>query len=638
MDPGSVQTTSKTTRKFAPEPIETMVKSSRNKNVAESSSNTRGKFSPRPIEITTRSNRKKIEKEADEQGPDQPQQDTSSLPEILKSSIPEEKRPRRRFAPQLIETAKRSRKAGDTGPAILPSDKTEATPDDGTHSPRKTRSRPVPSSLENTPASTVIHSPHFLEIKRAASPLAMRQNSRGSTRSHSFRVPDLEPIESSESEESTPPSLSTSPSAASDHSHVYKEATRMRESVDDRFSGYLLELAARAAEKQLREQAMAAFPNDDHHEPVDHFIDRDSDDSELGSGIMSSDERDNGFARRESAFTKINWELLAMQQHREKLEQQQAKDKEQRDTAMRNARGPSPHGAWGSPSAGMFANSTGNKNIIAGWQKDGEMDRMRSGARPPMLGGDIKFPRCRSPEPARFDPTQGSHAMRNAMCYLTEQSQAAEPEGGLWHGKENPSNRPSLWSTGGSRPPSRGGLWGGCCIGSGLTPPRGPTGLMTPRIEVDNPFETPHSTPAPGHLPPSPPASNADISSIDEKLSTELSIEEEFDDNFVTQVYNYLSLGYPSIARKFDEELGKISRIPVTELRQDDHLAQSRGYIRLGEDGNLKDSEITEETCMRWRALRLYIQEWARQQPRMVTGVNTLGGFGVAVRRGSWAW
>jgi len=115
----------------------------------------------------------------------------------------------------------------------------------------------------------------------------------------------------------------------------------------------------------------------------------------------------------------------------------------------------------------------------------------------------------------------------------------------------------------------------------------------------------------------------------------EVTIEEEFGDDFVTQVYNYLSLGYPAIARNFDEELAKISHVPVMELRQDDHLAKSTGYIRLGEDGNLVNADITEESCTRWRALRIYVQEWARQQPNM-SEVSS-GGAGIAVRKGSWA-
>jgi hypothetical protein len=148
-------------------------------------------------------------------------------------------------------------------------------------------------------------------------------------------------------------------------------------------------------------------------------------------------------------------------------------------------------------------------------------------------------------------------------------------------------------------------------------------------------------------LPPTPPASSSgyftfsgttfaatDFANIDEKLALEQTIEEDFGDDFVTQVYNYLSLGYPSMARPFDEELSKISHISISELRHDDHLASSRGYIRLGKDGNLKDTEITEETCMRWRALRVYIQEWARQHPHMAEDEISRG---TAVRKGSWA-
>lgn len=100
----------------------------------------------------------------------------------------------------------------------------------------------------------------------------------------------------------------------------------------------------------------------------------------------------------------------------------------------------------------------------------------------------------------------------------------------------------------------------------------------------------------------------------------------------MTQVYNYLSLGYPTIGRMFDEELSKISHIPVAELRQDDHLPSARGYIRFGEDRT--DPDIKEETCMRWRALRIYVKEWARQHPNMA---SETAGTGTAVRRGSWA-
>jgi hypothetical protein len=124
---------------------------------------------------------------------------------------------------------------------------------------------------------------------------------------------------------------------------------------------------------------------------------------------------------------------------------------------------------------------------------------------------------------------------------------------------------------------------------------------------------------------------------LDEKLEVQQKIEDEFSDEFITQVYNYLSLGYPSIARGYDEELAKITRTPVSDLREDDKLESSRGYIRFGEDGNSQGEGIKEDMCSRWKALKAYIHEWAKQQPGMQQPDNRYG-FGVAVRRGSWAW
>jgi hypothetical protein len=75
------------------------------------------------------------------------------------------------------------------------------------------------------------------------------------------------------------------------------QLARTRESCDDRFSGYLLALAAKAAEKQLREQALAAFPNESMHEIVEHFYDREvegasDEDSIEGIGLLVEDTGD----------------------------------------------------------------------------------------------------------------------------------------------------------------------------------------------------------------------------------------------------------------------------------------------------------------------------------------------------------
>ena len=104
-------------------------------------------------------------------------------------------------------------------------------------------------------------------------------NTRRSTRQDSFQ-PELDAIPSVENsdndsaydDEEDVPSLSGSLGSSED-SMMRLQLARTRESCDERFSGYLLALAAKAAEKQLREQALAAFPNESMHQIVEHFYD-----------------------------------------------------------------------------------------------------------------------------------------------------------------------------------------------------------------------------------------------------------------------------------------------------------------------------------------------------------------------------
>jgi hypothetical protein len=572
----------------------------------------RRQFTPELLETTTDSRRNLT--------------DSTHTPSIITavqsaSSSVSDSTQRKKFTPQLIDTAQRSRRAGDVRPAHLPSDRTDAMPTDIDRSGRF-RSGIVPPDL-NTPSVHFSRTMTSAEARRLGIPLTKRQYTDCSLRQHSFRVPDLDPIESSESgEESSGPSSPASHSADYPY-QMYNHATRIRESIDASSSGYLLELAAKAAEKQLREQALAAFPNDDRHNPVNHWIDRDLDENSVQSSRSELDHR---------RFGSINWELKDLRKRHEALENQEENEKKLKETRQHPFRHRGNEAAWANPFVNDLTSPTSFK-------KDAEMERMRKKARPPMLGGDIKFPRCKSPEPARFDVTQGSYSVRTAMCYLTEQSENDDCKDGLWSPKE-PNASCTLWSQPASRAPSPGGLWAGCCQGSNLTPPRGPTGLMTPRADDDisHPLESRDTSDMLQQLPPSPPASNSGMASLDEKLELEQSIEEEFGDAFVTQVYNYLSLGYPSLARAFDAELSKISRVPITELRLDDNLASARGYIRLGEDECSKEDGIHEDMCARWKALRLYIHEWARQQSRMTKPQHALGGFGMLARRGSWAW
>ncbi|KAF1989611.1 hypothetical protein K402DRAFT_401725 [Aulographum hederae CBS 113979] len=664
--PEPVETTSssKKPRRFAPEPVESSLRTSKDSKAQEEASEnteTRGRrrFAPQPIENSTTSSKSNSSKCVPPVKPantrrgqfnllphemlwlnnDDDEEDTDSEfdSEASTSTTASGSKPARKFAPQLLETATRSRKAGDEVPTISSADKTEAISGFAAQS-KRTDINHNPTAPEDAPHHATLLPPETLEARRTGSPLArVRSNSLRSNRSHSFRIPNLDPIESSESEEELedpdPPSLSSTPSESSDKSAHYKHATRLRESVDDRTSGYLLQLAAKSAEKQLRDQAMAAFPNNDIHEPVDHYIGRDSDDTSMS------------MSRSVDGVTEIDWEMIAMRQHREKAQEEKEKEELNRKADKAMGISKSNNGLWSGP-FGKTGMAKGNKP----WKCEIGLKQMQEGARPPMLGGEIEFPRCPSPEPARFDVTQGSDIVRQNMCYLTQQTQV-EPcdEEGLWHGPKDdehkPNQRPSLWSTKGSSTPPGGGLWGGFCKEGmhGMTPPRGPTGLMTPAVEGENPFES-HNIDAVTQsqnqthlLPPSPPPSNSGISSLDEKLELERSLEEEFDDSFVTQVYNYLSLGYPSMARQFDDELSKISKVEIKELRQDDQLSTARGYIRLGDEENGKEMGISEQHCARWKALRLYVREWGRQQPRMAPAPSHQAGFGVTVRRGSWA-
>jgi hypothetical protein len=137
-----------------------------------------------------------------------------------------------------------------------------------------------------------------------------------------------------------------------------------------------------------------------------------------------------------------------------------------------------------------------------------------------------------------------------------------------------------------------------------------------------------------------------------EKISVELEerITIEFDDAFVTQVYNYLSLGYPATGRAYDDELSKISHLSKAELERDDESImqgvwgandedehgdpkiKAAGHIMI--DNEEKPGVKEEDRCPRWKALKDYIYEWARQHPDL-DAISPLA-WGMQERRGSW--
>jgi hypothetical protein len=603
--------TLQTRRRFVPAPIETTNKSNRSKQAVateESQSEPRRrKFAPEPVETSVRHRRKQ------------------SIEEDLTASSSDEKTaPRsshsinspRKFAPELIATARGSFKKGDSSPRPSRSETTDLP----IAVPRYLRPPLAPS---NTPSHSDAEVPQIHESRFSAASLARRQ-----TRQHSFIVPELPCIESDSSEEnSAVPSLSTSPSVSSEESSNRESNREGTESHEGSFQGYMLSLAAQAAEKQLRDQAMAAYPNERVHEPVHHFAVEDSDEESASGKLEGKNGIDPQIFRRESGAD-LAWHMHEMRRHHEQLEEAKRALKE--DTAGQSRF---------SAAALLARHKTQAKKEMGGNQKGVGLEEMRNAASPPMLGDDLVFPLSISPKMTRCDvdqvPVPRSHEREENEDYTGEAK--------LWSAHIGLGNN------------AEAGLWMGLCQKKDCDEQFPPTpmrsGLMTPAVQVDDVEPGSGLNPARGFdkqdkhwlcswQSPAVPQADPFTQSIDDKLNRELDIEqqieEEFHHGFITQIYNYLSLGYPSLAHNFDHELSKITRISVEELRKDDELADAKGYVGAPEGEGLDENSAKEGKCARWTALRLYIHEWARQQPGMAD--RTPNEWGVRARRGSWAF
>ncbi|PBP17990.1 hypothetical protein BUE80_DR011226 [Diplocarpon rosae] len=642
--PTPVETTVKKARRFAVEPVETMTRSSKKEKRENNNGGVeitdfaapKRRLLPQPVETTSKSSKQ----------PAKPLPTPEPTPISIPQEISSEVTPkvRRKFVPELIETSTRSKKAGDSRPATLHTDKvmtpfattwcclrfandvvtqtdlTPGVPNIYTRSKRKYRPPVSPNPPDNTPNQSSAHLQNLPPLPpRRQQSMRPHPNTRRSTRQNSF-LPELEAIASDEEEQDREddeyedegtPSLSGS-FGSSEDSMMRLQLARTRESCDDRFSGYLLALAAKAAEKQLLEQALAAFPNESMHEIVEHFYDREIDgasdeESAEGVGLLVLNDPKLEQLRRQS--TEVGWAVKEMQQHQEKLSRLR-EDETNKKIAAEATKPTFPDPFW---TNGMTVKNSAlalaQENPIDK-QKEAELKRMRSAASPPMLGTDLQFRMCPSPKATKFESDQRIDVQPN-------------------------------------RCENGGGLWGGYCIaeepGEFLSPSvnKQPALIQTPHPERSN--EDPFSSAFANVIPkgaknsPKPERGVRMVAGIDERLKFEIEMSktegrllEEFNDTFVTQVYNYLSLGYPSLARNYDEELARISRVSLDDLRTDDTKKDVKGYIGIT-DG------VMQEYCPRWKALRIYILEWARQHPSMSNGAASPGAWGVRARRGSWA-
>lgn len=472
---------------------------------------------------------------------------------------------------------------------------------------------------------------------------------------------------------------------------------RTRESCDERYSGYLLSLAAveaaaQLSEKTLKEQVESSFPNRDFcYEPVSHWGPGDDECSRAGTqspkdfnvthvgnkdeddtlrlraleGEESDEESDDGFegppplehemlGRKESGQAKHVVDLgnglilgssdlpqeagMTLEQilaHEAELVRLRAEETFR--LVAEEATKPSfvdPFWKNGSSKKVLdAATALQTTNKAEDKRKDHEMKVMLEAARPPLVGDDVVFRMCPSPKRTKNLDTNHKHAANIPK---------ATNGGGLWGGycvpddRAEEEKRPRFLETPLDTPFNECADYSG---GQGFLP-------LTDRFE-SNRSRLSHSR-----------MTSGGFNLLNEKLKNEVAkarreekIQEEFDDKFVTQVYNYLSLGWPLLAREYDEELSHISHISEDELRSNDDDNAAVGNIGLqrvswaesDENGSVDQAGQKENehirSIPRWRALKRYIHEWARQHPDLEGEGQNHRNWGdeASRRKGSWA-
>lgn len=271
--------------------------------------------------------------------------------------------------------------------------------------------------------------------------------------------------------------------------------------------------------------------------------------------------------------------------------------------------------------------------------------RLRTQKSPPMAGKDLTFRMCPSPKQTKLESDQKWDVAAGAHVELNRDD---TEKNGLWRGYCFANNNDSVSD---ATPFSRGPAH---MIMTPLTPatpyehsdPYAHTGGTLAPFPISaepTPLASGHRSRA-GGAAPQPAAKGLHmLMGLEQRLQQEKAaadlderIAAEFTDQFVTQVYNYLSLGYPATARAFDEELSKISRIPTEDLEREDEAvmvgigSRAKGHIKISMDLDA----VEDQRCPRWKALKRYIFEWARQHPDL-NSITPLS-WGVAERRGSW--
>ncbi|KAK5072640.1 hypothetical protein LTR64_004885 [Lithohypha guttulata] len=665
---GATSPTSK--RKFVPEPVETTSRSSKVANTVpeeNKSSKPRRKFAVEPIETTVKNSKDREKKKETGEAGARPKRrfavepiETSARNSKDKSSDPDTKSPntKRKFAVEPIETYSahktRDKEDRDDAPSRSSSGGRRFVPELVGTAKGSYRKKPVASAVpgwlrkEAAEDEGLISAPDDSESRFSAAALARK--ARADPRRHSYSVPDLPMIQSDSSEDDMDIPQTPGPRAKvrqRDHHTLQPDSDFHQHNFDHHVQDL----------KTLREQAVAAYGAQEDRIPFGHYGgDSDDEDFTMAVGKLSIHDGSDPQLFRRMSHHDLHLVQEEMRNHHDQLDR--ARHELQEDTAGISRFSAAALAARHRlnihhPTSSHYRSRHDPDRRNRADEK--EMMQMRKAASPPMAGIEIKFPFSISPKMTRCDPDQLPRPRRANSDEDQEYDIGTE---GMWSAHVSPVKEPASV-----------GLWGGLCQqqNPGSSKPSTPlrSGLQTPAVEKTNPFGswTPGrgtKTPRRGggqlwggnaFLPLTPPRSKNERSNdvftaaLDEKLHLERQIDEEFSPRVITQIYNYLSLGYPPIARPFDEELAKISRISIAELRKEDRSATGtmKGHVGApeGEGDAEEDEDGRVKGCRRWDALRLYVREWARQSPLFRIEQNMPRDVGTAMlgnRKGSWGF
>lgn len=618
----------------------------------------RRRFAPVPIETTFKEHRRG--------GPvAEPTPEPSPTSESPPASASQSKvshhetqtvvREKRRFAPQLLESTRRSRRAGDVGPATRPGDKTDILPYSkhlySLSTKKKQPRRPGHARRESCDDEIA---EHVFDLNKLEVQMRMEEVAMLAFPNSTIRLGGAEHFFLREGSDDDDSPRGRGPT------RVGKTDER-RDSSEDNVNWMVKEmqkhagqLAAGRHERNQTRDSLAdsldsvsglsegppdntfAFTNSARHTMRDSL------------GHLSPIGEDaKGTGRSAGYFPSYDAKVGA--QPSGDLSGDNNADTEMPDAAPRHLAPSSQfpsHGGF--QSRGGFGRFGGFQNTFGAKDKAAEKAffRLKTQKSPPMAGSDLTFRMCPSPKQTKLESDQKWDVAAGAHV---EVNRDATEQNGLWRGYCFTNNQEREVMVASPRAPMI------------MTP-------MTPGTpyEHSDPYKATGGTlaPFPISAEPTPVSSHQTSLQVNtsehrsrasqpkglhmlmgleqrlqqEKAAAELDerIAAEFTDQFVTQVYNYLSLGYPATARAYDEELSKISRIPTEELEMEDEAvmdgigSSAKGHIKISMDLDTTD----DRRCPRWKALKEYIFEWARQHPDL-DSITPLA-WGVAERRGSW--